>query len=592
VRPTEPWLSVELATSSWLWRPEWLWRLGELLGAVSPGLAPRGVYVGPRLRRWEPRHAVAGYADMRALVELARPDTSLVLRGRTDPDQWHGTVTVAGPAAAAEQPGLLAALRVLALATSADYAHLHVLTAADLAAAPADVVRQSEHLAVTGGDGFGDSGLPYLWWGTLLGPPWTGLFDERHLAATPAAVVEPVAPGLWWLQLTGDVLDPVRAPAAVEAARQRVVDHLGPDLFGTWRAPAARIPVLPPFPADPEPAVAEWDDVYVPLRAADPGWVAACEAVFRRLLDTAPGVPRTPPTLGRPAGADVEPAVRPGAPRGPEAVIVQLATATGIGPDLLGALLADLAEAVPKLAARAVAVDGLPAVPDAASLRRALAAGGARVDCGAAELTVDLPDPEQALAHAVVGLAAGLGAEEWFAALPAVVRRWAARLRPFYGQFAVDPALSRDEDDDEDEDDTVTVDDLTAGLPNPAWGMVLGPAYADLVGADRLRAAPVAVVEEVAPGVFWLQLTADLPDPAAQPDEVAAARQALRRHLGDRLFRGGRRRQAPTRAALLGRPEPVLPEPLPPEPLPPGPLPPEPLPPEPLPPGPPPPEPG
>jgi hypothetical protein len=557
VTPIEPWLSVELATSSWLWRPEWLWRLGELLGAVSPGLAPRGVYVGSRLRRWEPRRAAVGYADMRALVELAAADTSLVLRGRTDPDQWHGTVTIAGPAATAGQPGLLAALPVLALATSADYAHVHVLTADDLAAAPPGVVRQAEHLAVAGGDGFGDSGLPYLWWGTLLGPPWAGLFDEQYLAATPAAVVEPVAPGLWWLQLTGDVLDPVRAPAAVEAARQRVVDHLGPDLFGTWRAPAARIPVLPPFPADPEPAAAEWDDVYATLRAADPGWVDAREDVLRRLLDAAPGVPRTPPTLGRPPGPDGEPAGSPGPARGPEAVEVQLATATGIGPDLLGALLADLAEAAPKLAARAVAVDGLPAVPDAGSLGRALAAGGARVDCGPAELTVDLPDPEQALWHAVVGLQAGLGAEEWFAVLPAVVRRWAARLRPFYGQLAVDPSQPRDEDDDED--DTVTVDDLAAGLPNPAWGTVLGSAYTDLVGADRLRAAPVAAVEEVAPGVFWLQLTADVRDPATRPDAVAAARQALRRHLGDRFFRGTRRHESPTRAALLGRPEPTGP---------------------------------
>jgi hypothetical protein len=70
------------------------------------------------------------------------------------------------------------------------------------------------------------------------------------------------------------------------------------------------------------------------------------------------------------------------------------------------------------------------------------------------------------------------------------------------------------------------------------WANVFGPPYTELFGASRLRTAPAAVVTELRPGYFYLQLTGailDLCDPGALAG-YRAVRDAVKEHLGPDCF--------------------------------------------------------
>lgn len=80
-------------------------------------------------------------------------------------------------------------------------------------------------------------------------------------------------------------------------------------------------------------------------------------------------------------------------------------------------------------------------------------------------------------------------------------------------------------------------------LPDLAWGNVFGPPYVELFGgADRVRTAPAALVRELGPSRFYLQLTGDIRDVQVNRPALAAARDAVRRHLGPDCFSGYRGR--------------------------------------------------
>jgi hypothetical protein len=82
----------------------------------------------------------------------------------------------------------------------------------------------------------------------------------------------------------------------------------------------------------------------------------------------------------------------------------------------------------------------------------------------------------------------------------------------------------------------LTARELERWLPELYWAVVLGPPYVELVGAARLRSAPAAVVEELAPDRFYLQLTDRLADVRDRRDRFEAARAAVKAHLGADLF--------------------------------------------------------
>jgi hypothetical protein len=70
------------------------------------------------------------------------------------------------------------------------------------------------------------------------------------------------------------------------------------------------------------------------------------------------------------------------------------------------------------------------------------------------------------------------------------------------------------------------------------WGNVFGPPYVGLFGADQLRTAPAAVVTELRPGYFYLQLTDAILDLCDADALVSyrAVRDAVKEHLGPDCF--------------------------------------------------------
>ena len=77
-------------------------------------------------------------------------------------------------------------------------------------------------------------------------------------------------------------------------------------------------------------------------------------------------------------------------------------------------------------------------------------------------------------------------------------------------------------------------------LPDVAWGNVFGPPYVALFGgAGRVRSAPAAVVTELGPDQFYLQLTDDISDVENDRAALVAARDAVKQHLGPDCFAGG-----------------------------------------------------
>jgi hypothetical protein len=90
---------------------------------------------------------------------------------------------------------------------------------------------------------------------------------------------------------------------------------------------------------------------------------------------------------------------------------------------------------------------------------------------------------------------------------------------------------------------------LTECLPDLAWGNVFGAPYVDLFGgADRVRSAPAALITELGPEQFYLQLTEDITDVQLSRAAFAAAREAAKEHLGADCFAGYR---GPLRAPRL-----------------------------------------
>jgi hypothetical protein len=70
------------------------------------------------------------------------------------------------------------------------------------------------------------------------------------------------------------------------------------------------------------------------------------------------------------------------------------------------------------------------------------------------------------------------------------------------------------------------------------WGNVFGPPYTGLFGASRLRTAPAAVVTELRPGYFYVQLTGSITDlcDAGTLARYRATRDAVKDHLGPECF--------------------------------------------------------
>lgn len=72
-----------------------------------------------------------------------------------------------------------------------------------------------------------------LFWASVFGPPYTGLFGADRLRTAPAAVVTELREGYFYVQLTDSITD-LYTPGAFPgylAARDAVKEHLGSDCF-------------------------------------------------------------------------------------------------------------------------------------------------------------------------------------------------------------------------------------------------------------------------------------------------------------------------------------------------------------------------
>jgi len=78
---------------------------------------------------------------------------------------------------------------------------------------------------------------------------------------------------------------------------------------------------------------------------------------------------------------------------------------------------------------------------------------------------------------------------------------------------------------------------LVRCLPNLYWANVFGPEYVTLFGGrDRVASAPAAIVKELAPDTFYIQLTENMLDFASRHAEVDELRERVKKHLGADCF--------------------------------------------------------
>lgn len=108
-------------------------------------------------------------------------------------------------------------------------------------------------------------------------------------------------------------------------------------------------------------------------------------------------------------------------------------------------------------------------------------------------------------------------------------------LRELAGTFGADHGALRVE---ESPPELIVPGELEERLPGPFWANVLGPPYVALLGRDVVGSAPAHVVAEVAPDVFYLQLSerpTDIHDDAPRVRRRAAA---VAEHLGRDAFTG------------------------------------------------------
>jgi hypothetical protein len=78
--------------------------------------------------------------------------------------------------------------------------------------------------------------------------------------------------------------------------------------------------------------------------------------------------------------------------------------------------------------------------------------------------------------------------------------------------------------------------DLVKAIPEFYWATVFGRPYVELFGRSRLARVKAAVNVELAPGLFYIQLTERLADVAEQPQRVDELRTAAVEVLGSDAF--------------------------------------------------------
>lgn len=154
------------------------------------------------------------------------------------PDDSHSVISLECPLGHLDLLELVDVLRGLGERVDADLGHLTVLGRQNgvlptMYLTPLDLRRW----------------LPEVWHGLLLGAPYSELIGSERIRHAPAHSVERNGPWGFWVQLhPWDAVADGRCEDDNDARREKVREHLGPDLF--WR-PDRRVYRTPHFGVTP-----------------------------------------------------------------------------------------------------------------------------------------------------------------------------------------------------------------------------------------------------------------------------------------------------------------------------------------------------
>jgi len=148
------------------------------------------------------------------------------------------------------QNALLPFLKAAAPRLNADFACIHLLTAAEIDRGRANRTVTALDKKATRFNFFVASKdlqrrIPDLYWTTILGKPYVKMFGKEHLLSTPAYRVEALSQEMVMLQISKQLSDVSDGAATFSSARERAVAHLGEESFfrptaeavGSYRAP-------------------------------------------------------------------------------------------------------------------------------------------------------------------------------------------------------------------------------------------------------------------------------------------------------------------------------------------------------------------
>lgn len=217
------------------------------LSRIAPTLSPE------KYGNWEPlRTPFSSNADLHGswkspfLWLRKRPSATGSVFMVTGPRPQHASVTMAARSEEVDPAEIKGLLLAWAEKLDVDFAFLHRLTHEDVqqgiesqVVSPIDRGKTRFTMFVT--TQVLSRGLPDVYWGTVLGPPYVKLFSREVILSAPAFSVTELRSGAIYIQLTAAYTD---SDQAITSARERLKEHLGPDAFSVTGRSAARVPLL------------------------------------------------------------------------------------------------------------------------------------------------------------------------------------------------------------------------------------------------------------------------------------------------------------------------------------------------------------
>lgn len=225
----------------------------DLLCTVSPNLVPE------KWNTYEPIRTPFDPTNYSSVLETwghvflwrrKKPKAEGGVWSAWSPRHKTGSITVTTDAARADVDGLVRFLQTSASRFTAHFAYIHMLTEQDIpigrlnkTVGCLDPERQRYSLHVTGYEL--EKYVPDLYWATVLGEPYVGLFGKDRILSVPAPVVREIGGGCIYIQLSDSIYDLETDCEAVDAVRRAVKQHLDCNAFFDPDAPEDHVYNIP-----------------------------------------------------------------------------------------------------------------------------------------------------------------------------------------------------------------------------------------------------------------------------------------------------------------------------------------------------------